>query len=263
MQSNKLTFVLKAFAFWVLFELGMFALSIIPAGLPAWFIGITYGGLVTVYAYLLTLLFLRSDTLTLDSLGMTLDKASFHKLGISLLGGMAVVGVMLIANLILTPLSFELNPEFTLFRGAFLSCLSFIALSAMEEIAFRGYFLKKLQGSIGTRAAIYITSLCFGMYHGLNFESIVGPAIWGLTFAVLALWSRGLAIPIGFHAGVNFVPAMLGEKPRYAEAIWTASVPDAAGIAALQTTGLVIQGLVLVIGVLLVELYIKREKAAN
>jgi len=53
--------------------------------------------------------------------------------------------------------------------------------SSMEEIAFRGYFLKKLQGSLGTRAAIYITSICFGFYHGLNVESMMGPATWALT----------------------------------------------------------------------------------
>ncbi|MGI9292170.1 MAG: CPBP family intramembrane glutamic endopeptidase [Gammaproteobacteria bacterium] len=263
MQSKSVTLLLKAFAFWGLFELGMMALSFVPASLPIWLTGLAFGALVSAFAYLLSLVFVRFDSLTLDSLGMTYDRASLPKLSISLLGGMAVMGVFYVVFLIFTPLSYAINPEFTLFRGVFLSCLSFIALSAMEEVAFRGYFLKKLQGSVGTRAAIYITSICFGMYHGLNFESIVGPAIWGLTFAVMALWSRGLAIPIGFHAGVNYLPAMLGEKPRYAEAVWISSVPDASAVAAIQSIGMILQGVVLVIGVFLVELYIKREKAAR
>lgn len=260
MSSSTLKTVVKAFAFWVIFELGMLSLTVVPEGLPNWIIGFVFGSLVTIFACLLTWLFLKSDELTLAELGMRFQRGSLARFFVSLLAGMAVVVLILLINVTFVPLTLELHPGFTVLKGIVLSCLTFITLSVMEEVAFRGYFLKKLQGALGVRAAIYITSICFGLYHGLNVESAIGPATWGLTFGVLALWSRGLAVPIGFHAGLNYVPALLGEKLRYADPVWTLSVADESGVATLQTIAGVLQLVVLVTGVMLVEIYIRRQK---
>ena len=63
-------------------------------------------------------------------------------------------------------------------------------------------------------------------YVFLKSESLTGPAIWGLIFGTLAYWSKGLAIPIGFHTGVNFVQALFSQKEKWASGIWTFDIAD-------------------------------------
>ncbi len=262
MPQHTLKKVVLAFAFWGVFELGLLGLSFLPAGLPNYLIGLVFGALVTVFAYVLTLAFIRKDHLTLESLGLKLTAGSVPRFFIGLLAGMVVMGLMMLVILRAAGMSFDIDPDHSLFRAVFLSLVTFTLLSSMEEIAFRGYFLVKLKEAVGVRTAIYVTSLCFGIYHGLSIDHILGPASWGLTYGVLALWTRGLAIPIGFHAGLNFVPALFNDKPRYAEGLWQVSVSTDAALASAQTTAMALQIVVIVVGIVLVEVYIRRRPSS-
>ena len=78
-------------------------------------------------------------------------------------------------------------------------------MALMEEVMFRGYLLFKLKQAWGTRAAVYFTAIVFGLYHGLVVESLIGPAVWGLVYAWMALVSKGLVLPTMFHFALNWV----------------------------------------------------------
>jgi membrane protease YdiL (CAAX protease family) len=251
---------LKGILFLVAFELLLFGLSALFPTVPRLFLGIFWGSLISVAGVILTWIFIKWDGRTLADLGFIVGAGSLVRLFKGLLAGVAVFGAMITIYLIFTPVTFERALDASLFDAILLSCLVFICLSLMEEIAFRGYTLQKLQDAIGTRGAVYLTSVAFGLYHGLTVEAALGPATWGLTYAVLALWSKGLAIPVGFHAGVNYAMALIGEKPRYADAVWTAGVVDEKGLEAINLVSNLLQGLVLVGGIILVEVYIARKK---
>lgn len=78
-----------------------------------------------------------------------------------------------------------------------------------EELTFRGYALTLLQRAWGTRSAVAVTSVAFGLLHLLNpgasVQSVVMVALAGVFLAVVrlscdSLWSAWLA-----HFAYNFV----------------------------------------------------------
>ena len=150
-----------------------------------------------------------------------------------------------------------------LLNATVIAFLAMTAMGVMEEIVFRGYFLKKLASATGIRAAIYLTSLAFGLYHGITIDSITGPAVWGLLYAVLAYWSKGLAIPIGFHVGVNLIQAIFSQKQKWVSGIWYFDVQD---IAAPFTVDQITTGLhlcLLILAVAFVEYYLRKVHTSD
>jgi membrane protease YdiL (CAAX protease family) len=80
-----------------------------------------------------------------------------------------------------------------------------------EEIVFRGYFLQNLMAGMGLKWAIIISSLVFGITHGVNPEATV---LGSLLIALLTpqliyayLKTGQLWLPIGLHLGWNFFQA--------------------------------------------------------
>jgi CAAX protease family protein len=79
-----------------------------------------------------------------------------------------------------------------------------VAVSAgfCEEIVFRGYLLKQFQALTGsTVAAVLLQAAVFGLphiYQGLRLAAMA--ALYGILFAVLALWRRSLRPGILAHA---------------------------------------------------------------
>jgi membrane protease YdiL (CAAX protease family) len=84
----------------------------------------------------------------------------------------------------------------------------FLVLACMEEIGFRGYALRTLVRSLGMWQAQAIVAVAFGLCHvayGWSWINILmGVIPSALLFGFAATSSRGLAMPIGVHAGVNF-----------------------------------------------------------
>ena len=80
-----------------------------------------------------------------------------------------------------------------------------------EEIVFRGYFLQNLIAGMGLKWAIIISSLVFGITHGINPDATV---LGSLLIALLTpqliyayLKTGQLWLPIGLHLGWNFFQA--------------------------------------------------------
>ena len=97
-------------------------------------------------------------------------------------------------------------------------------------------------------------------YVFLKSESLTGPAIWGLIFGTLAYWSKGLAIPIGFHTGVNFVQALFSQKEKWASGIWTFDIADEITPFTVDQITVGMKIFLLVAGLVFVEMYLRKTR---
>ena len=85
----------------------------------------------------------------------------------------------------------------------------FVLLASYEEIGFRGYPLARLLPSFGIWPTLLVIAPVFALYHiGMGWalvQALVGTGIGSLLFGMAAIaGKRGLALPIGVHAGWNF-----------------------------------------------------------
>lgn len=97
-----------------------------------------------------------------------------------------------------------------------IALLAYVTLASREELAFRGYPLRRLDSSFGAWTAQIVVALVFAIEHvagGLTWtNAILGAFVGSLLFGMAALVLRGLAVPIGLHAAWNFGQWTLGEK---------------------------------------------------
>ena len=252
-----------ALLFWVLFEFVMNSLGPFMTRTPNWLHGSSVGSSVSIAMVGVTYLFLKYDKLTFSDLGMTFNADAVFRFIFSLVAGMVFFGCFYLLYLWLTPVEVVSKQNVDVVSIIPLAFLSFLMLSLMEEIAFRGYFLKKLETAIGIRAAIYMSSLVFGLYHGFAFGSITGPAVWGLLYGVLVYWSKDLAVPIGFHAGANLIQGYAGEKERYADGLWAFELTEKVTPFTVVQFSFFLQIFLFVLGVVLVEVYLAKNSLSN
>jgi len=94
--------------------------------------------------------------------------------------------------------------------------LAYVALASREELAFRGYPLRRLHSCFGLWTAQIVVALAFAMEHvagGSTWtNAMLGAFVGSLLFGMAALAMRGLAVPIGLHAAWNFGQWTIGEK---------------------------------------------------
>jgi len=88
--------------------------------------------------------------------------------------------------------------------------------SAAEEVVCRGYLLHQLRIWRGAWPALILTSLLFGVLHGLNPAvtglALAGTAVVGLMMGLLVFW-RSLWAAVGYHCAWNFALAALLGQP--------------------------------------------------
>ena len=84
----------------------------------------------------------------------------------------------------------------------------FILAGASEEIMFRGYILQNLREWPGTILAVVISSVLFGLVHGLNpnfnLFATLNIALAGVAFCYAYLITGNLWLPLAFHFSWNF-----------------------------------------------------------
>ena len=113
---------------------------------------------------------------------------------------------------------------------------------------------------------IYVGALAFALYHfisGGNFLGmLLGPGIWGIVYGFLAIWTKGIAFPTGFHFALNLSQATMGMKEPYTP-VWKlidGGAEDSYFHLEMDQVGLAAQLAVLCISVFLIELYIRKSK---
>lgn len=119
--------------------------------------------------------------------------------------------VILAANVVVEPLV-ELLPgtpdyESMLGRGGWALLSTVICAPLFEEFLFRGVILESVRLRRGVTAAWLISSLCFGLAHGLP-SQMVATGVVGLVLGYVCIRSRSLFSGILLHA-LNNALAML------------------------------------------------------
>lgn len=177
-------------------------------------------------------------------------------------------------GLILSHASFsglQFSADFSNLSNFVLVSLILIPLAFMEELIFRSFLLLKFQKTYNIWAAQIIVALSFALYHvvgaqGQSFSTaLIGPGIWSFIFVVLAIRSNGIAMPTGFHYGLNLMLAAIGEK-AWISGLWVVEfkeTPSEAALQAHETFGIVLHSLLLIIGIVATIYLNKRMSQAK
>jgi membrane protease YdiL (CAAX protease family) len=98
-------------------------------------------------------------------------------------------------------LHFALEPSLLL-----LACLA-VAIAAAEETIFRGIVMRFAIARLGVRAGVVAQALVFGATHYWRggYPNVLFAIAMGIVLGLAMLWTRRLALPIGLHAGWDFV----------------------------------------------------------
>jgi len=256
--NKRIKTALKVALFWGSFWLLLTGLRFVPVPLPSGVAYLVFGSIGTIGAVILTKAFLKSELKTFANIGLVWASGSFRRFMLGSIIGMALVGLMLAVIVPLSGLTVEMTPNPDYWDAIGFSILVLFVLAVMEEVAFRSYPLIRLFDSFGMRTSIYCTSVFFSLYHGLHPGNLLGPGVWGILYGYAAITSRGIALPLGVHFGLNWMQSLFGSKTQFASSIWTIVPGTEEGIVSSDFIGLVLQLVLLVIGVLLVELHIRR-----
>ena len=238
---------------------GIFVMTLLPmiGGISPYLQGAL---ILTVYACLLTWGFLRHEGVQLGDLGLFWRQRWLTNALLGTAAGLLMLLLMLGVLLWFAGVTVATSESQTwaVLLMASVPVVFFLAL--MEEVMFRGYLLFKLRQAWGIRAAVYFTAIVFGLYHGLVVESLIGPGVWGLVYAWLALVSKGLVLPTMFHFGLNWGQTLFGMKTKYTEGMFVLNLdPNHAGMAPDQV-GLIMQIVIALVAVVLIEWHIRSNK---
>jgi len=100
----------------------------------------------------------------------------------------------------------EVNFNSILLRGVY--------VGFMEEIIFRGFLYRGIEEKNGTRKAIIVSSIIFGIYHVVNIGSmptrfvilqVIYATAIGIIFAVIFSMTQSLVLCMGVHALIDVI----------------------------------------------------------
>jgi membrane protease YdiL (CAAX protease family) len=171
----------------------------------------------TIATLLLTLLFVRWEGLRLSDVGAELLLASWGRLLLGFMIGLAMVAVQTALVCIGGHVRWVRTPG-EIGLPIAISFFLYLLLASREELAFRGYPLRRLASTVGVWIAQFTVIVAFVLEHRLGGFSwttaLLGVSAGALLFGVAAIATRGLAVPIGLHAAFNFGQWVIGEKER-------------------------------------------------
>jgi uncharacterized protein len=196
------------------------AIVLITAGavmpkLPGQWSQVALGASTSLVTFALTVLFTRWDRLYLKDVGAAIASRSWLRLAKGFLIGSGLVGLQASVVGVVGHVRWVRSPEvgFSTASTALAACL---VLSCREELAFRGYPLRRLDCFFGPYTAQVLVAIVFALEHvagGYSWtNAMLGVATGSLLFGMAALATRGLAMPIGLHAAWNFGQWVLGGK---------------------------------------------------
>lgn len=240
----------------------LFALRSIPIQKLAGFGVLAVASIGTLGALVLVRGFLKSESKTFSDINLVWESGSLRRFLLGTVIGAALAGLMLAVIVALSGLAIEPTPDRNYVNAIGFSTLVLFMLALMEEVVFRSYPLIRLLNAFGVRTSIYCTSFFFALYHGLDPANLLGPGVWGILFGLAAIGSRGIVLPLGFHFGLNFMQSLFGMKTEFATSIWTIVPGTEPGVVPSASIGMVLQLVLLVVGVVLVELYIRKCMAS-
>jgi uncharacterized protein len=246
----------------LLFWFGTMAiLAVTASGAAA--LGVRSGALIGAIASFLTLgltlLFVIWERKSLHDFGFYVTRRSPYLFFLGILIGLALVGAHTALTALVAPVHWVIDRHSAPPR-AMLLVTTFLLLATREEIAFRGYPLRKLAADLNPWAAQLIVAALFAIEHMIGgatwSNALFGAGMGSLVFGMAALATRGLAMPIGLHAAYNVADWARGGKGG--EGLWRAVVAPGSE----QTVQLIgMAAYVAVMGVAVVTLWIWGRRA--
>ena len=150
-----------------------------------------------------------------NSLGIRYTAPGIKRLGVVFVLGMsAAVSVNVIVSLSqiarFSP-KYQQVSEVIYSGGLFMEIVSaVIAAPILEELFFRGMIYKRLRDMINVKAAVVISALFFGTFHG-NLVQFVYAFIIGLMLAYVYEKFKTIWAPVIFHVGANLISVLITE----------------------------------------------------
>ena len=182
------------------------------------------GAVASACTFLLTVIFLRWDGLRLRDVGAGWEKGSPVRFLTGFAIGMSIVGLQDLTIYAGGHTHWVAGDAQRASWGAIgLAFAGYLLLALREELAFRGYALRRLESAWGMWGALLFAGLFFTLEHtagGWSWkQALLGPPAGALLFGMAALATRGLAVPLGIHAAFNFGQWMMGQKET--TGVWT------------------------------------------
>ena len=215
LEQSKLPVFLRVMLFWgyymAILILEWKVKTKIP---PQW--GQLFWGLASSAALLLlTFVFLRWEGRTFRDVGLNLERMSVPRLVSGIAIGLASFAtILLLINIVAGPMRLTRGTASS--GSTVISGCSILALACMEELGFRAYPLRTLVRTLGMWQAQAIVVVAFALCHvayGWSWVNIVlGVMPWALVFGMAATSSRGLAMSLGVHAGINFAQSAVNDN---------------------------------------------------
>jgi uncharacterized protein len=172
------------------------------------------GSIASALTLAATVLFVRWDRLHLSDAGAAVTTRSAPRLAFGF-----VIGVALVA---LEDLAIYSGGHAHWVHSSshagpiLLSLAGYAALALREELAFRGYPLRRLESAWGMWPALVLIGIVFTLEHAAGgwtwSRALLGPPAGALLFGMAALATRGLAVPLGIHTAFNFTQWFMGQK---------------------------------------------------
>lgn len=216
--------------FWIAYFVILFLASI-PRGMapPSW-AQLVWGLVATPPLLALAVFLARREVPPLRAIGASPGGRDVAPLlGGLLLGFASYAAVLLAISLLVTPIRLAAAPAPA--AGPLLLAVGTVfVLAYMEELGFRGYSLRALEGVVGTWPAQGLVALAFALSHfafGWEWSQVLyGVLPSAVLFGAVAHRSGGLAMPTGVHAAMNLAREATGERGD--TPLWTIVADDGA-----------------------------------
>jgi|SRR6185437_6012712 len=214
MSSTKI--VLRALLFLLLCPLGLAFIAPVARRATPLTGMLETGVIASILTFLLTILFLRWDRLRLRDVGTAMTSQSVSRLAFGFIVGIALVLLQEFFLYAGGHVRWTLRIPHIAFGTILLALAAYLALALREELAFRGYSLRRIETAQGFWISILIMMIAFTLEHSAGgwtwSRSLLGPPAGALLFGVAALATRGIAVPLGIHCAFNFGQWFMGQK---------------------------------------------------
>jgi membrane protease YdiL (CAAX protease family) len=221
-------------------------------------------GVVTSMAtFALTLLFVRWERLRLVDVGAMPNAGSLARLALGFLFGSLIIAAWAGMSVAAGQMHWVRANDVDA-RSILVALMAYLSLACREELAFRGYPLRRMYGRSGLWAAQLLIAFVFALEHKLAgatwVDAFLGSGVGSLLFGMAAIATRGLAVPIGLHAAWNLGHWALGLKgtPGLWRAVVDGKHPPSAGL-----TEIVLYDLVMLTATFAFWLWHRRARSVN
>lgn len=256
--------LVRSLLFWMLFLCLLPAIGKLLAFVPGGPSKLLYALLCILAVFFLTWLFLKNQKTLFKDVGLVWERSSLPKFFMGVLIGTAFIAIVLLVLVSLTELELRRSSNTIPMQIWFSSLMVIIPLAFLEELVFRSYAFLELNKAYGLLWAQFIAAIVFALYHvvgGWRWEvAFLGPFVWAWVFGLAAIWSRGIALPTGIHAALNFLQMVTGMK-KGKGSLWVLDLKGNHTIAAeamANRVGLCMQIFILIAAVVATWLFLKR-----